>query len=327
MVHESINCFHSSKPSLQLVQPIESTKVNILGLCDIDIERLDKTANEFNIDNKYGYNGIFDYQKMITDLKPDAVVAIGQPHSMYDTWKWCLENGLHLFIEKPLALTLHQANALTSIAQNKNLITQVAFQRRYSPMLKVMREECLKRGALTHAVCRFYKHAPQDFLEARDHMMDDTVHAIDTLRSMVGSEVIKVESKTKRIGTVDINYIMAQLTFENGVIGHLMNNWTSGKRIFSVEMHAPGIFAEVELEINGYIYKDGDLTGVEYTASGSAGSEAFHVNTGVLAAAEDFVDCCLTGGQPKCCFADAVKTMKVAEIILAQSLLAEENMI
>ena len=296
--------------------------VKIAGICDIDPERLQATADRFGIARRYGTAGVHDYQTMIRDLSPDAAVVIGQPHLMYDIWMWCLEHGLHLFVEKPLALTLHQARALEAVAARKNLVTQVSLQRRYSPMVTHLRDACRQRGDITHALCKFYKFEPTDFLGARDHMMDDCVHAIDTLRWICGGEVVRVESSTRSIGTVDINFISAVLHFDNGAVGHLINNWTSGKRIFAVEMHAPGIFAEAEHETKGVLYADGDLGGVEHTAAEIAESDAFHVYTGVLAAARDFADCCLNGGQPMSCFADAIKTMRVAEIILAQSLLA-----
>lgn len=302
----------------------EEGLVDIVGICDIDASRLHSTADKFNIANCYGDNGyVYEYRRMIDEQKPDAAVVVGQPHIMYDIWMDCLNKGLHLYIEKPLALSIHQARALTAIAQRNNLVTAVSLQRRYSPMVTQMRDEVLKHGAITHAVCKFYKCQIQDFLGARDHMMDDTVHAIDTLRWMVGSEVARVDSVSRRVGTVDINYIMAQLTFENGAVGHLMNNWSSGKRIFAVEMHSPGAFAEAEHETTGSLYVDGELTPITFDASTSAGSDEFHKNTGVYAAAKDFVTSCLNGGRPMSCFEDAVKTMKVAEIILAQALLAE----
>jgi predicted dehydrogenase len=116
---------------------------------------------------------------------------------------------------------------------------------------------------------------------------------------------------------------MAQLTFANGCVGHLMNNWFSGKRIFAVEMHTPGIFVEAEHETKGYMYTDGNLSPAVFDAAEAAGSKEMHVFTGVLAAAEDFVNCCLRGGQPMASFENTLNTMKVAELILAQSLLRE----
>jgi hypothetical protein len=102
-----------------------------------------------------------------------------------------------------------------------------------------------------------------------------------------------------------------------------MNNWSSGKRIFAVEMHAPGIYVEAEHETKGYMFTDGNLTPKVYDAAEAAGSGEVHVYTGVRAAAEDFINCCLKGGRPMACFENTVNTMKAAEVILAQSLLNE----
>ena len=182
--------------------------VEIVGICDIDSSRLDATADKYNIppEKRYGAGGVFDYQNMIADMRPDAAVVIGQPHLMYDIWTWCLEKGLHLFVEKPLGLSIHQARALTAVAERNNCITQVSLQRRYTPMVMQMREECLRYSPITHALCKFYKCEPgRDFLGARDHMMDDCVHSIDTLRWICGdAEIVKVESTCKRINTVDM---------------------------------------------------------------------------------------------------------------------------
>ena len=114
-------------------------KVEIAGICDIDTERLNKTADKYSIKNRYGSGGILDYQKMVADLKPDAAVVIGQPHIMYDIWMWCLQHGLHLYIEKPLALSMHQARNLAAVAKRKGVVTQVSLQRRYTPMVTKLR--------------------------------------------------------------------------------------------------------------------------------------------------------------------------------------------
>ena len=114
---------------------------------------------------------------------------------------WCLAQGQNLYIEKPMAITIHQARALAHMAQKNGCITQVSFQRRSCPMVVKLREACLERGPIVHAVCRFYKCAFDPYLEARDHMMDDGVHAIDTLRWMCGGEVVGIQSITKRVMT------------------------------------------------------------------------------------------------------------------------------
>ncbi len=290
--------------------------VEIAGICDVDTERLHNTADKYHVAARYT-----DYQRMAEEVAPDAIYVIGQPHIMYDLWTWCLRQGLNLYIEKPMGLTLHQARALAHLAAEHDCITQVSFQRRSSPMVTMLRKACLERGPIVHAACRFYKCNIEPFLGARDHMMDDGVHAIDTLRWMCGGEVVRVESTLKSVGVPDTNFFAATLHFDNGAIGIMINSWSSGRRIFDVEMHAPGICAEAEHEGYGTLYADGDTCGTRFEAREVAGSDALYVYGGFQAKHREFLDAVRSGTQPSSCFADALKTMEVAETILAQGLL------
>jgi len=290
--------------------------VDIVAICDIDVERLNATADEYGVERRYT-----DYRKMVEEVTPDAVYAIGPPHIMFDIWVWCLEQGQNLYIEKPMGITIHQARSLAYLAEKHGCITQVSFQRRSCPMVVKLREECLKRGPITHAVCRFYKCAIDPYLAARDHMMDDGVHAIDTLRWMCGGEVEEIHSVSRRVLVPDINFFAALLEFDNGATGLMVNSWTSGRRIFDVEMHAPGICVEAEHEGKGYLYADGDTEGVEYDTREVAGSDEFYVYGGFRAKNREFIDCLKAGRQPSSHFGDALKTMEVAEKILAQAIL------
>ena len=168
----------------------------IVGVCDVNREALLSTAKKYNLPEKniYGEKGIEDYKVMIEKVSPDGVYVIGQPHLMIDIWLWCLSEGLNLYIEKPMGLTIHQARTMTYLAEKNECITQVSHQRRSCPLLVKMREECLKKGPITHALCEFYKCEPQSYLVARDHMMDDCTHSIDTLRWVCGGEVEEIES-------------------------------------------------------------------------------------------------------------------------------------
>ena len=275
--------------------------VEIAAICDLDEARLTSTADKYGVEKRYS-----NYPAMCEEVAPDAVYAIGQPHIMIDIWMWCLNQGLNLYIEKPMGLTLHQAQMMAHVAEEKGLITQVSFQRRTCPMIVNLRNECLKRGPITHAVCEFYKCAPEPYIGARDHMMDDGVHAIDTLRW---------------IGTPDINYIVATLHFDNGATGLMLNSWTSGRRIFRVQMHAPGICVEGEHEGKGYLYADGDTDGQTFDTQEVAGGSELYEHAGFLHKNREFIDCLKSGKQPESNFSDAVKTMEVAETILAVSLL------
>ena len=291
--------------------------VEIAAICDIDTQRLNATADKYQVERRYT-----DYRSMVEEIAPDAVYAIGHPNIMFDIWMWCLREGLNLYIEKPMGMTLHQAEMLAHMAEEKGCITQVSFQRRTCPMVVKLREECLKRGPVVHALCKFYKCQIQPYLEARDRLTDDGVHAVDTLRWMCGGEVTEIRSVVKRVLVPDMNFFGALIEFDNGATGVMLTSWSSGRRIFSVEMHAPGIWVEAEHEGKGYLYADGDTEGIEYDTREVAGSDELRVFAGFAAKNREFIDCVRSGEQPGSCFADAVKTMEVVARILAQDLLS-----
>ena len=294
--------------------------VRFAAVCDVDEGRLAATAGKYGIERRYT-----DYRRMVEEVAPDGVYAIGPPSIMFDIWVWCLQQGLNLYIEKPMGLTRHQAILLTELAGRHGAITQVSHQRRSAPLLVKMREECLKRGPITHAVCEFYKCQPEPHYSASDHMMDDCTHAIDTVRWMCGGEVEDLDSRCRRIGTPDINWIGAMLYFDNGSTGFLINSWSSGRRVFRVQMHAPTVYVDAEVEGMAYLYSDGNYEGVSFTAQDVAGSRENFVYGGFRAKNREFIDSLKSGQEVTSSpFRDCLKTMEVAEKILAMANLAGE---
>jgi len=299
-------------------------EVEIVGIIAFNKERLTSTAQHFGIPEKciFPVSSVTGYQSVLLQLKPDAVYAIGAPEQMFDVWVWCLEHRFNLYIEKPMGLTLHQAEILAGLATANHCITQVSLQRRNMPLLHKMKEECNKKGAITHALVEFNKCEIIPVKTARDRMQDDFIHCIDTARWLMEGEVISTESYCRRIGADDINWISAHLYFDNGNTCHTIGNWSSGRRIFRVVMHAPGICAETEPEVQGQVYADGDTKGVCYTATDIAGSDELFIYGGFREKNREFIQSILTGKEiTSSPFRDALKTMKICETILAQAIL------
>ena len=86
-------------------------------------------------------------------------------------------------------------------------------------------------------------------------------------------------------------------------------------------MHAPGVCAEAEHEVGGYLYENGDYNGKYYGSAECAGSDAFHILTGVEYLARDFVDSCRSHTRSCSDFANALKGIEIADMILGKALL------
>ena len=292
--------------------------VEFAGICDLDPARLNTTADRYGIRARYT-----DYRQMIQETDPDAVYAIGHPDVMYPVWIWCLQQGRNLFIEKPMGFTSHQARTLARLAEEHGCITQVGFQRRSCPMVVMLRNECLKRGPITHAVCEFYKCEPVPDLSPRGRIMDDGIHALDTVRWMCGGEVVSLRPITRRVGVPDINFMAVLLEFDNGSTGVVVCSWSSGRRVFRVQMHAPRICVEAEHEGRGVLYADGDTRGIWYDTKEVAGSTELWGYAGFRDKHREFLDCIRQGHLPGSHFGDALKTMELADRVLAMDLLRD----
>ena len=211
------------------------------------------------------------------------------------------------------------------MAEEKGVVTQVSHQRRTHPLFRFGRERCLARGPIAHAVAEIYKWDPRPRLEPRDHMLDNAVHAIDTLRWLFDSEVVEIESRCRRIGTPDINWIGATLYFASGSVGYVIFSCVSGRLLHRIEMHAPGIAVDANVE-SAWIHTDSERQGTFYDAREFAGSNELYVYGGFQAKHREFVDAvrdrAKSTGSP---FRDSMKTMEVAEAMLGQAVLRERS--
>src|SRR4051794_6841105 len=77
--------------------------VEIVAVIETRANRLNTTCDRFGIAEaaRFLVRLDTDYQKVVKDLVPDAVYAIGQPEIMYPIWHWCLTQGFNVYIEKP----------------------------------------------------------------------------------------------------------------------------------------------------------------------------------------------------------------------------------
>lgn len=289
----------------------EMEDVHIVAVCDLNPERAASTAQRWNIAHTYT-----DYRQMLEETQPQAVYIILPPHQMFDIVVDCLNRKLHVFIEKPPGITLEQTRNLARLAEKNGCLTMVGFQRRFVPVVVQARHKVEERGAITQCLARFVKSGGTDdyYGGAVDILTCDAIHAVDNLRWM-GGEVKKIVSKVDRFHAPVDNAFNALVEFESGAVGILLTNWVTGRRIYSVEMHAFNISAYAEPDDRALIYRDGSLEPEVILNTEAAGSHAPHRYLGFYDENRHFIECVKSGQQPQTCFADAVKTMELVERI------------
>lgn len=295
----------------------EMDDVHMAALCDVVPEKLAQTAARFGITKTYT-----DYREMVEKENPDAVYILMPPHHLFDIAVFCLKHGKHVFIEKPPAVTSFQTRALAAHAEQNRCLTMVGFNRRHIPLMQRVKEMQCEAGELNMAVSVFYKNQPDALYYdgAIDVLHCDAIHAVDTLRWM-GGDVFSVTSHVASSASDLLNRWLAIVEFESGASGVLLTNWASGTRVHTFEFHAPGFAAYVNPDPGGqaFIYRGGQDV-LRISSEEAAGSDERHKVYGFYGESRHFIDCIKSGTQPCSSFADAAKSMELADDILATSL-------
>ncbi|BCA86329.1 dehydrogenase [Enterococcus saigonensis] len=94
---------------------------------------------------RYRFQHVYQNLAELMTEKIEACLIHSATKSHYDLVKTCLENGIHVFIDKPLTESYQQTEELYQLAAAKNLILMLGFNRRYAPLVKPLKELSDKR--------------------------------------------------------------------------------------------------------------------------------------------------------------------------------------
>ena len=164
----------------------EMDDVEMVGLCDLVEDKLNETADKFEIEKRYS-----DYRQMIEETGPDGVYVLMPPHHLFDIVIHCLQQKLHVFIEKPPGLMAEQTRQMARLAEEQGCLTMTGFNRRFIPAFRKCRDMVREVGLLNQCVATFYKYhtAGPYYNGAIDVLSCDAVHAVDALR-FIGGDVV-----------------------------------------------------------------------------------------------------------------------------------------
>ena len=286
--------------------------VNLVGLCDLVPSKLQATAERFEIDQTFS-----DYREMLEKTSPDAVYVLMPPQHLYPLVIHCLSHGLHVFIEKPPGVTLHQTREMALAAEKNSCKTMVGFNRRFIPLLQKVKAIVEERSPIIQCMSTFHKNTPNALYYdgVIDVLTCDAVHAVDTLRWLGGGEVKAVASDINSFYSERENSFNALVKFTSGASGYLCTNWAVGGRIHIFEMHARAISAYINPDTGGRAVIHTSEGTTEITTEEAAGSNETYKTYGFYAESRHFVDCIQQDQQPLTCFEDAVKTMELVTAI------------
>jgi len=228
-----IGCGRISKNHIEaLINNAEDC--NLVAVCDIIENKAIIRKTQYEDSIKESNVRIYtDYIQMLNNEKIDVVSICTESGYHAKHALDCLNYNKNVLIEKPMALSIEDADEINSLANDKELKVGVCHQNRFNPPIQKLRRaiEEGRFGKIINGTARilwtreqnYYDQAPWRGTKALDGgtLMNQCIHNIDLLQWMMGSEVERVSSER---GTFLRNIEMedfgaALIRFRNGSIG------------------------------------------------------------------------------------------------------------
>ena len=152
----------------------------------------------------------------------DAVVVAVPTSDHFTIGKTCLEQGKHLFIEKPLCSTLEEADAIIDLAASQNKILQVGHVERLNPAVLTLQKAKIPlepRYIETHRLAPYRIRGTEVPV-----VLDLMIHDLDVILSLVNSPVDRVAATGVSIMTDSVDIANARVCFENGCVANITSS-------------------------------------------------------------------------------------------------------
>lgn len=202
---------------------------------------------------KYGVAGHRDWRELYSKEEIDAAIIALPTRFHLEAGVAALERGIHVLVEKPIAASLEEGQALVDAASSADRVLAVGHIERFNPAVRE-----LKRRVAGGDLGRVFQiHASrQGPFPARIRdvgvVVDLATHDLDIMRHVVGSDVRRVYAEAEqRIHTDHEDLLNALLKFENGVVGVLQVNWLTPTKIRQL-----AVLGEKGLFVANYLTQD-----------------------------------------------------------------------
>lgn len=315
-------------PNLPLIPEFE-----LVAVCDLDATKAERTAR------RYGAQPFTDVETMLDALPLDGCCVCG-PAEMHNAVSLqVLRRGLRLFVEKPPAPSLRQADELLEEAARNNTWGMVAFMKRFAPA-NLLAKEFMATPAFGTLSSLSLMHGCGPYDDIRRMMYFNGIHLID-LGRFLGGEVERVTAYQTDGGKGNFG-LSAAWKLKNGAVAQLNQNsgqtWSDCFEAVYLTGAQAGIFLDASREVKvmypGAQFAPGQglqLYGFrsEHSVSGNMAGWAAggHYQRGYWGELSRFARACLGLEEPTPSLDDGRKAIRLIEAMLESAASGKEVLV
>ena len=203
----------------------------IAGLCSRNIEAREDLKTEFP-----GVPRFNDYAEALAAAKPDAVSINTWPDTHAAFARMAFEAGAHVFIEKPLADTVAEAEDIAALAKSKGLKLVIGYILRVHPSWvkfvevgRTLGKPLVMRMNLNQQSSGAQWQVHRHLMNSISPIVDCGVHYVDVMCQVTGAKPLSVHAVgarlTSEIDARMYNYGHLHVTFDDGSVGWYEAGW------------------------------------------------------------------------------------------------------
>jgi virulence factor len=293
-------------------------RAQLMGVCDVSTELGRKIARQYEA----------SFYRQIDDLLDNVdAVSLATPTPLhYDLAMRCIEHGVHVLIEKPIAETLEQAEAIAKAAEASHVVVMVGHIERFNPPYLELKHvlDNMKPLAINVRRLSAYEGSNTDV----DVVLDLMIHDTNLMLDLVGREPTQVHAFGLTAYSGSIDHAVAQLEFEAGPLVTMTASRVTEQKVRSIEATAHEAYIECDLLTKVVLvhrrtlgqYPTHEPQGGKYRQESVM--ERIHVPVvePQFAEQEHFIDCILNNRPPLVLARDGFKALQLAMTIRNQIL-------
>jgi oxidoreductase domain protein len=307
---------HLGKIHLRLLN--QSEQYELMGFYDPDEANAQKVVQEF------GYHRFDSIEALIAACEVVDVVTPTLFH--FACAEKIIKAGRHLFIEKPIATTVEEAEAIIALAKEYKVKGQVGHVERFNPAFLAVHEQIHEPMFIeAHRLAEFNPRGTDVPV-----VLDLMIHDIDVILSVVKSKVKHISASSAMVISHSPDITNARIAFENGCVANLTASRISMKnmrktRFFQKDAYISVDFLEKKVEVvkmKEAPEVPGDFDMILQNAEGERRQIYFehpeiHNNNAILDELEAFAEAIRTDSTPRVTLEQGTEALRVAKQILS----------
>ena len=208
--------------------------VNLVAVADPDKEQGQRVAKEC------GCKAVTDYKELLGLV--DAVSIVVPTSLHHEVTGDFLDAGIDVLLEKPMTVTLAEADELIAKASAKNLVLQIGHLERFNPALMAMEPSLTTPVFIESNRIATFKPRGVDV----DVVLDLMIHDIDIVLNIIDSPIKTIHTVGAPVATANTDIANARLIFENGATANVTVSRVSRTNQRKMRIFQPGSYVTVD---------------------------------------------------------------------------------